>query len=46
MDLVISPHGNVRAIYGEDIDLGVLGRTTTTRASHAEPDPRATGSRI
>ena len=38
MDLVISPDGVVRAIYAEDIDLGALGRTMTTRASHVEPD--------
>jgi hypothetical protein len=38
MDLVILPSGDVRAIYSEDIDLGVLGRATITRASHVEPD--------
>ena len=27
MDLLISPHGTVRAIYAEDIDLTCLGAT-------------------
>ena len=38
MDLLILPDGSVRAIYAEDIDLGVLGRPVITRASHVEPD--------
>jgi hypothetical protein len=38
MDLLVLPSGTVRAIYAEDIDLGVLGRVTITRASHVEPD--------
>ena len=38
MDLVILPDGTVRALYAEDIDLGVLGRPSITRASHVEPD--------
>ena len=38
MDLLILPDGCVRAIYAEDIDLGVLGRPVITRASHVEPD--------
>ena len=38
MDLLVLPDGTVRAIYAEDIDLGVLGRQVITRASHVEPD--------
>ncbi len=38
MDLVISPHGVVRCIYSEDIDLHALGSPTIARASHVEPD--------
>ena len=38
MDLVISPHGTVRALYSEEIDLAELGRVSITRASHVEPD--------
>jgi hypothetical protein len=37
MKLLIRPDGTVRAIYGEAIDLAVLGRPTITRASHVEP---------
>jgi hypothetical protein len=37
MKLLIRPDGTVRAIYSEEIDLGVLGRPTITRASHVEP---------
>jgi len=38
MDLLVLPDGTVRAVYAEDIDLGVLGRPTITRASHVKPD--------
>jgi hypothetical protein len=38
MELLVLPSGTVRAIYGEDIDLGVLGHAVITRASHVEPD--------
>jgi hypothetical protein len=38
MELLVLPSGTVRAIYAEDIDLGVFGRTTITRASHVEPN--------
>lgn len=37
MDLVISPGGEVRCIYGETIDLHVLGHLFIQRASHVEP---------
>jgi hypothetical protein len=39
MQLLISPGGVVRCIYGETIDLMALGSATITRASHVEPDP-------
>jgi hypothetical protein len=38
MNLLVLSDGSVRAIYGEDIDLGVLGKTIITRASHIEPE--------
>ena len=38
MQLVVDPRGTVRAVYGETIDLAVLGRPAITRASHVEPD--------
>jgi hypothetical protein len=38
MDLFVAPNGDVTAIYGEEIDLGQLGNSTITRASHVEPD--------
>ena len=38
MQLVIDPAGQIRAIYGEDLDLATLGRPSLFRASHVEPD--------
>jgi hypothetical protein len=38
MQLVITPQGTARCIYGEAIDLHVLGNLTITHASHVEPD--------
>ena len=38
MQLVIQPHGDVRCVYGEAIDLPVLGQVRITRGSHVEPD--------
>ncbi len=38
MDLVVLPDGTIRAVYAEEIDLGVLGRAMIMRASHVEPD--------
>jgi hypothetical protein len=38
MKLLVRPDGSVRAIYGEAIDLSILGRPTITRASLVEPD--------
>ena len=38
MQLVIQPHGDVRCVYDEAIDLPVLGQVRITRGSHVEPD--------
>jgi len=38
MDLLVARDGTVRAIYAEEIDLGLLGSPSITRASHVEPD--------
>jgi hypothetical protein len=38
MDLIISPAGIVRCLYGEALDLAVLGPLSISRASHVEPD--------
>ena len=38
MELRIDPRGLVVCVYGEAIDLAVLGEPTIRRASHVEPD--------
>jgi hypothetical protein len=38
MELVVDSRGQVRCIYGEEIDLRVLGKLSICRASHVEPD--------
>ena len=38
MRLIIEANGQVRGIYGEEIDLAALGSPRITRASHVEPD--------
>jgi hypothetical protein len=38
MELVVSPDGVVRCVYGEAIDLRALGRPRIRRASAVEPD--------
>jgi len=38
MQLVITPQGQVRCIYGETIDLTQLGELSIRRASFVEPD--------
>ncbi len=40
MDLMVSPTGQVRAIYAEVIDLASLGAVAIQRASAVEPDGR------
>ena len=38
MELVVDAGGDVRCIYGEELDLRELGKLQITRASHVEPD--------
>ena len=38
MKLVVSPHGQIRCLYDETIDLAALGSLSVTRASSVEPD--------
>ncbi len=38
MELVVDAGGDVRCIYGEELDLRELGKLEITRASHVEPD--------
>lgn len=40
-ELVVSPNGLARCVYGEAIDLHALGAVVVRRASHVEPDGRA-----
>jgi hypothetical protein len=37
MQLFIAPTGQVRCLYGEELDLTSLGPLTIRRASHVEP---------
>jgi hypothetical protein len=37
MQLVVTPQGEIRAIYMEAIPLAALGRPAITRGSHVEP---------
>lgn len=39
MDLLIETTGKVRCVFGEEIDLGQLGRLSIRRGSHVEPTP-------
>jgi len=38
MQIVFTPSGDARAIYGEAIDLAAIGSVDVKRASHVEPD--------
>ena len=38
MELVVDAGGDVRCVYGEELELRELGRLQITRASHVEPD--------
>ena len=37
MQLVVQSDGVVRCLYGEELDLQVLGKLTIERGSHVEP---------
>lgn len=45
MRLVVRQGGQVRCVYGEDLDLAELGEVTVRRASHVEPDGQGAGGR-
>ena len=38
MELVVDAGGDVRCIYGEELDLREFGKLQITRAGHVEPD--------
>ena len=38
MELVVDVGGDVRCVYGEELDLREFGKLQITRASHVEPD--------
>jgi hypothetical protein len=38
MELVVDAVGDVRCVYGEELELRELGKLQITRASHVEPD--------
>ena len=38
MELVVEAGGDVRCVYGEELDLREIGKLQITRASHVEPD--------
>jgi hypothetical protein len=38
MELVVDAGGEVRCVYGEELDLREIGKLQITRASHVEPD--------
>ncbi|MFM8282778.1 MAG: hypothetical protein ACKOCW_04390 [Planctomycetaceae bacterium] len=38
MELVVDAGGDVRCIYGEELNLREIGTLKITRASHVEPD--------
>lgn len=38
MEFVVDAEGDVRCVYGEELDLREIGKLQITRASHVEPD--------
>jgi len=38
MELLVDAGGDVRCVYGEELDLREIGKLQITRASHVEPD--------
>ncbi|MFV1967333.1 MAG: hypothetical protein ACC628_18035 [Pirellulaceae bacterium] len=37
MQMVVQPDGGVRCLYGEELDLYLLGKLSIERGSHVEP---------
>jgi hypothetical protein len=37
MQCVIDPHGSIRCLYSEEVDLSALGQPVITRGSYVEP---------
>jgi hypothetical protein len=37
MELLVTPTGGIRCVYGEDVNLHQLGRLSIQRGSHVEP---------
>jgi hypothetical protein len=46
MQIYVRPNGAAQCLYGEEIDLKVLGELDIKRASHVEPDPNKPGEWI
>ena len=44
MTLRLNPDGSVVAVYGEEVDLTLLGAVSIRRASHVEPNSDGTWS--
>jgi hypothetical protein len=38
MQILITPDGNAKCLYGEELDLHALGRLAIQRGSHVEPN--------
>lgn len=38
MELLVTPTGRIRYVYGDALDLRALGRLEIRRVSHVEPD--------
>ena len=38
MELLVTPAGRIRCVYGDALDLRALGRLEIRRGSHVEPD--------
>ena len=38
MELVINSSGDIRCVYGEEVNLSELGRLSIQRGSHVEPN--------